>query len=70
MTPIQIARARRDKDANAMTERELATARLCNFLTSFADEHGLPAAMAALDQARAELAKRRSHEAKEAGWIV
>jgi hypothetical protein len=70
VTPIQIARARRDKDANAMTERELATARLCNFLTSFADEHGLPAAMAALDQARAELAKRRSHEAKEAGWIV
>ena len=69
MTPIQIARARRDRDANALTERELAAARLCNFVTSFADEHGLPAAMSALDHARSELAKRRSHEAKEAGWI-
>lgn len=69
MTPLEISRARRDRDANARAERELATARLCNFVTSFADEHGLPAAMAALDQARAELAKRRSHEAKEAGWI-
>ena len=69
MTPLEISRARRDRDANARAELETATARLCNTVVALADQHGLPAAMRAVEAARAELVNRRPLAAGEAGWL-
>jgi len=67
VTPLEISRARRDRDANARAELE--TARLCNTVVALADQHGLPAAMRAVEAARAELVHRMPLAAGEAGWI-
>jgi hypothetical protein len=68
MNQTEIARTRLEGAMNAVAETEVAKARLSNSLVAICDCHGFRAAMEALDEAKADLFRRRPDEAEHAGW--
>lgn len=65
----EAAKARLDVVGQALTDREVAAARLSNYAVALADSHGFKAAMDALEAARGDLMRRRADLAAEAGFI-